>query len=231
MKLLQQLHAIVLENEGKEKFTDKNEWMAAVKRSYPDKADKIQFKGTVEDGKHLFYAQIPGEDRCYGVFNMDDDEGEVLREGVFKKKLRTAWDILEHIAKEDLGEFGFSTLEMADAEKLVDFERADVLADAQNETSFWSMDEKDKKSLINQYPELLKGKAAKLYQTTKPVNEGAAKDAMVDIIERAAKMVGGEEEDPKTFELIAKKALELDKNNIFQGNKAEVLGMIKTTLG
>lgn len=236
MKLLRQLHAIVLESEKKETFTDKDEWMAAVKRTYPDKADKIQFKGTVEDGKHLFYAQIPGEDRCYGVFNMDDDEGEVLHEGFFSKKKQTpksAWDCLEIIAKEGKGEFGFGTLEMDDAMKLVDFKKADALAKKLNlrKESFWANSEEDMRYLVNKHPEVLLGKAAELFKTIKPVTEGAVKDAMIDLIERAAKMVGGEEEDPKTVELIAKKVLELDSNNIFGGNKAEILGMIKTTLG
>lgn len=75
MELLKKLVALV---EGK--FTDQEEWMAAVKKKYPTLADKIQFKGRVEMGKHLVYAEIPGEDRCYGVFNMDEDDGEVLGE-------------------------------------------------------------------------------------------------------------------------------------------------------
>lgn len=77
MKLMQELLSI---NETK-KFTDNIEWMDAVKAAYPEIADKLRFKGRIEDGKNLMFAEIPGEDRCYGVFDMDDDEGEVLSEG------------------------------------------------------------------------------------------------------------------------------------------------------
>lgn len=74
MKLIQELLSI---NEGK-KFTDNLEWMDGVKAAYPEVANKLKFKGRIEDGKNLMFAEIPGEDRCYGVFDMDKDEGEVL---------------------------------------------------------------------------------------------------------------------------------------------------------
>lgn len=77
MKLLRELQNLVVE---KKIIHDHDEWMDAVKKAYPNK--NIKFKGGVEDGKHLFWAQVDGEDRAYGVYNMDDDEGEVLGEGV-----------------------------------------------------------------------------------------------------------------------------------------------------
>jgi len=79
MKLLRELQNIIVE---KTSISDRDEWMDAVKKAYPDKASKIQFKGGVENGKHLFWAQIPGEDRAYGVYSMDDEEGEVLGESL-----------------------------------------------------------------------------------------------------------------------------------------------------
>jgi hypothetical protein len=79
MKLIQELLSIY---EGK-KFTDNLEWMDGVKAAYPEVANKLKFKGRVEDGKNLMFAEIPGEDRCYGVFDMDKDEGEVLSENIF----------------------------------------------------------------------------------------------------------------------------------------------------
>ena len=79
MKLLRQLQNLIIE---KTTLTDREEWMDAVKKAYPDKANKIQFKGGVEDGKHIFWAQVPGEDRAYGVYDMDNEEGEVLGESL-----------------------------------------------------------------------------------------------------------------------------------------------------
>jgi hypothetical protein len=88
MKLLRELQNIVSE---KATIKDRDEWMDAVKKAYPDKADKIRFKGGVEDGKHMFWAHIPGEDRAYGVYDMDDEEGEVLGEGVVREGGRPGW--------------------------------------------------------------------------------------------------------------------------------------------
>ena len=62
------------------KIKDHNDWIEAVKKAYPNIANKLKFKGRVEGGKNLFFAEIPGEDRCYGVFDMDKEEGEVLGE-------------------------------------------------------------------------------------------------------------------------------------------------------
>jgi hypothetical protein len=70
-------------------IADRDEWMDAVKKAYPHLADKIKFKGRVEDGKHLFFAEVPGEDRAYGVYSMDDEEGEVLGEAKKRKKKTT----------------------------------------------------------------------------------------------------------------------------------------------
>lgn len=97
MKLLQQLQQLV--EAASNKIQDHDEWMDAVRKSYPNIADKLKFKGRVEDGKHLFFAEIPGEDRCYGVYDMDKEEGEVLGESV----------------KEENPEFGFINSQQADA--------------------------------------------------------------------------------------------------------------------
>ena len=91
MKLIQQLQFIV---EGK--FHDYEAWMDAVKKANQTIANKLKFRSRVENGKHLFYAEIPGEDRCYGVYNMDDEEGEVLSEGNVKA---AAIDIIERAAR------------------------------------------------------------------------------------------------------------------------------------
>lgn len=87
MQLLKQLNSI-LESKSKKDSSlwkggmtsgmDEQDWMNAVKRFY---GQDIKFRSRVEDGKHLIWAEMPGEDRCYGVWNMDDEEGEVLGEG------------------------------------------------------------------------------------------------------------------------------------------------------
>lgn len=78
MKLVRQLLAMSTSLKEDEKFTNHDEWMTGVKAAYPEIANKLKFKGRVEDGKNLLFAEVPGEDRCYGVFDMDKDEGEVL---------------------------------------------------------------------------------------------------------------------------------------------------------
>lgn len=53
-------------------------WQDTVKKAYPKLASKLKFKARVEGGKDLMYAEVPGEDRCYGVFDMTTLKGEVL---------------------------------------------------------------------------------------------------------------------------------------------------------
>lgn len=65
-------------NEDK-MIKDQEEWQAAVRKKYPNKA--IKFKGRVEGGKSTVSAEVSGEDRCYGVWDDDKEEGEVLGEG------------------------------------------------------------------------------------------------------------------------------------------------------
>ena len=71
----------LLENDDTAKL---EAWKAGVKKAHPDHASQIQFKGRSEPGKdgksrNIISAEVPGIDRCFGVFNMDDpDDNEVL---------------------------------------------------------------------------------------------------------------------------------------------------------
>jgi hypothetical protein len=71
----------LLENDETAKL---EAWKAGVKKAHPDYASKIQFKGRTEPGKdgksrNLINAEVPGLDRSFGVFNLDDpDDNEVL---------------------------------------------------------------------------------------------------------------------------------------------------------
>lgn len=56
-------------------------WKAAVKKANPDFAAKMKFKGRREGGKDMICAEVPGLDRCFGVFDLDKMKGEVLGEG------------------------------------------------------------------------------------------------------------------------------------------------------
>jgi hypothetical protein len=66
--------------EGKD-FGDFEEWKKAVLLAYPAQASKMKFKGRIEGKKQTVSAEIPGEDRSYGVWDMDDETGVVLSEG------------------------------------------------------------------------------------------------------------------------------------------------------
>ncbi len=80
MQLLKQLQDICEAQGGN--FNDYQEWMQAVLDAYPEEAKKILFKSRVESGTHYMFAEVPSEDRCYGVFDMDKEKGEVLGESV-----------------------------------------------------------------------------------------------------------------------------------------------------
>ena len=68
-------------NEAKS-FTDFDAWKQAVLTSYPQQAKKIKFKGRMEGGKDTISAEVPGEDRSYGVWDQDEEKGVVLSEGL-----------------------------------------------------------------------------------------------------------------------------------------------------
>lgn len=63
-----------------ETYTDMDDWKQAVKSSYPTKAAKMRFNGRMEGGKTTVSAEIPGEDRCYGVWDQEEEKGTVLSE-------------------------------------------------------------------------------------------------------------------------------------------------------
>ena len=70
--------------EEEDNFDKKIEaWKTAVKKKYPQKADKLKFKST-DQGKYIS-AEIEGEDRSYGVFDIQKGEGVVL-EALMKRK-------------------------------------------------------------------------------------------------------------------------------------------------
>jgi hypothetical protein len=61
-------------------YTDFDDWKAAVLHSYPAQAKKIKFKGRMEGDKDTISAEVPGEDRSYGVWDQDKEKGVVLSE-------------------------------------------------------------------------------------------------------------------------------------------------------
>lgn len=65
-------------------YTDIEDWKKAVKNSYPQHASKIRFNGRMEGGKMTVSAEVPGEDRCFGVWDQEDEKGEVLSENIFE---------------------------------------------------------------------------------------------------------------------------------------------------
>lgn len=63
---------------------DFDAWKEAVKKAYPKEASRLQFKGRIEHGHDTISAEIRGEDRCYGVWDNDKEEGEILEASVMK---------------------------------------------------------------------------------------------------------------------------------------------------
>lgn len=72
---------------------------------------------------------------------------------------KDAWEILNTLADERHGEFGFSTLDADDAARYINMKKADSLARAAGEYGFMTMSETDMKDLVLKHPELLKGVA------------------------------------------------------------------------
>ena len=72
------------EHRGEKVYTDFTEWKNAVKATYPELANKLKFNGRIEGGAGKKYqtisAEVPGEDRSYGVWDPKQDEGSVLFE-------------------------------------------------------------------------------------------------------------------------------------------------------
>lgn len=69
---------LISSTSPKKEYHSEEEWMDAVQAAYPDLAHKIKFKGRVEGGKATLSAEIPGQDRSYGVFDQDKNVGTVL---------------------------------------------------------------------------------------------------------------------------------------------------------
>lgn len=64
-------------------------WKQAVKKAYPQYADKMRFKGV---GSQIS-AELPGLDRSFGVFDLETGTGQVLDEGkIYLEKLAVALD-------------------------------------------------------------------------------------------------------------------------------------------
>lgn len=55
---------------------DVEKWKQSVKDHYPEHADKIKFK-VKDQAKHIS-AEIDGQDRSYGVYDMEKEEGHIL---------------------------------------------------------------------------------------------------------------------------------------------------------
>lgn len=104
----------------------------------------------------------------------------LVDEVVAEQKKLTPWQILNKLAADRHGEFGFATLSYDDAAQYVDMKKADAIADRQFGDSFLGMDESSMKSFINRRPELLKGAAARM---AKAITEGAFKDLHVDLLD------------------------------------------------
>jgi hypothetical protein len=76
-------------------------------------------------------------------------------------------------------------------------------------------------------------KLQELHQNTRPLVEGRVKDAMLDLVERAVDAVQGStdlsyDKDKNEFCMaVAKKVIDLDKHELFAGNRSEAYEWVK----
>lgn len=61
-------------------------WQDKVKKAHPEFAAKLKFKAGGKKEDNLIYAEVPGMDRCFGVFDTDTLKGEVLEEEQLDEK-------------------------------------------------------------------------------------------------------------------------------------------------
>lgn len=69
-----------LKEDMHDSWTNVEKWKTAVKNAYPEVAKKLVFKAKIEAGVSTISAEVPGEDRSYGVWDMDEKVGHVLGE-------------------------------------------------------------------------------------------------------------------------------------------------------
>lgn len=69
-----------------EDFQSLDDWKVAVKKRYPEYAERMRFLGRHENGKSLVSAEVHGIDRAFGVYDMDAEKGEVLGEQTLAEK-------------------------------------------------------------------------------------------------------------------------------------------------
>ena len=53
-------------------------WQADVERAFPAIASKLKLKARVEHGVNTISAEVAGQDRCYGVFDVKSGTGVIL---------------------------------------------------------------------------------------------------------------------------------------------------------
>lgn len=66
------------------KYTNFDMWKKAVMAHYPQVASKIRWHGRVEGRKSTISAEVPGQDRSYGVWDSDKNVGVILEEKQMK---------------------------------------------------------------------------------------------------------------------------------------------------
>ena len=84
-------------------------WKEAVKEKYPNVASKLKFKSK-DQGKNIC-AEVDGQDRCYGVFDVQKGKGEVLGESAPHKADLSV--LLNYLTPEISNNITFEMLEEA----------------------------------------------------------------------------------------------------------------------
>lgn len=57
-------------------------WKRDIESKYPEHAGKIRYVGKSDNGSNHISAQVPGQDRSFGFYDVDKNEGHVLSESV-----------------------------------------------------------------------------------------------------------------------------------------------------
>jgi hypothetical protein len=82
-----------------------------------------------------------------------------LKEGIFGKKKMTAMQALNAVANEKHKGYGFDTLDLEQAEKLVNMKMADAIAMKRYGKKFWPLSKDEQEFIINAHPGFLRGDA------------------------------------------------------------------------
>jgi hypothetical protein len=90
------------------KYANFDTWKKAVMAHHPQVSSKLRWHGRVEGGKSTISAEVPGQDRSYGVWDSDKNVGVVLEQSVVEPS--SSQDVGEYDQEGDMAKIQLRTI-------------------------------------------------------------------------------------------------------------------------